>query len=41
MSVLCLFMHVLCVYVFRRLSVFFTFFGQDLAFLVKTGWQPC
>jgi len=31
-------MHILCVNALKLLSVFL---GQDLAFLVKTGWQPC
>ena len=42
MSILCLFMHVLCVCALRLLSSFFwLFLGKSLAFLVKIGWQPC
>ena len=41
-SVLFLFMRVLCVYVLKPLSgIFWLFVGQDLFFLVKTNWQPC
>ena len=49
MSVLCLVMHVLCVYALKLLSGFFVFLGiflfgsvflgTGLAFLVNTGWQ--
>jgi len=42
MSVLFLFIHVLCVYVLRPLSGFFDFFRDKFwLFVVKTGWQPC
>jgi len=35
-------MHILCVNALKLLSAFFLLLlGQDLAFLVKTGWQPC
>jgi len=37
MSILCLVMHVLCVY---ALKLLYGFLGTRSVFLVKTGWHP-
>ena len=39
MSILCLVMHLLCVYAVKLLSGFF--WNTIWLFLMKTGWQPC
>jgi len=43
MSILCLVMHVLCIYALKLLSGFFSGLLWDKVWLilVKTGWQPC
>jgi len=39
MSILCLVMHMLCVFALKLLSDFF--WDKVWLFLMKTGWQPC
>ena len=42
MSVLCLVMHILCLFALKPLSDFFwLFLGQGPDFLMNTAWQPC
>jgi len=40
MSILCLVVHVLCLYASKLLSVFFWDKDEVWLFSVKTGWQP-